>query len=733
MGEGVSESTVAFVLIDTALIIAVARLVGAAFRRIGQPPVVGEILAGLLLGPSLLGSDAVTSALGLDQSLTDKIFPLDARPYLKVLAELGLVLFMFIVGLELDMKLIKGKERLAAGVSLTSVLLPFSLGFGLAAILEAQGYKPAGADFVPFGLFIGASMSVTAFPVLARVLTERRMHRTPIGVLALACAAIDDILAWSLLALVTAVVQASMDSGGGGNVTADLLEVLLPSVAFVAFMFLAIKPLLARLPPRYRAAGNRLTPETLAVILGGVLVSSWFTSKIGIHSIFGAFLMGAVMPREGAAEFTHDLVERIESVAVLVLLPLFFIVTGLQADVGDIDLAGLGILVLIVAVACIGKFVGATAAGRVQGLSLRRAAAVGTLMNTRGLTELVLLSIGLDKGVLSPELFTLLVLMAIITTLMTSPLLKKIYPERMLNHDIAEAERAALGLIDAYRVLVLVDDPAEAMPLIDVACDLAAAEQPSEVVLSRLRHQPATLEAGIGASALQLILMADDLDDLHAAEERIQDRGIASAAFSQFSDDIARDLADQSQRQLVNVVLVGDDRDAAGPALAIDLAARVERDLAVVVDPAGGPTDGPGGTMAVDAGPHPYTSAAFELGLRYAAGSGRAPGIHGTEGRGREQRQIRDALRAVAADGPAGHASAAAFGSDGAAAPGVAFRSWDGAATGLDVARADADRHSCSIVLVRADPNQLDRTGIDEFVTRRLDLAVRQPGIVTEP
>ncbi len=649
----VSESTVAFVLIDTAVIIAVARLVGAGFKRLGQPPVVGEIIAGLVLGPSLLGSTWLTSALGLDRSLTDTVFPIEARPYLKVLAELGLVLFMFIVGLELDMKLIRGKERLAAGVSLTSVVMPFALGIGLAAALDGQGYKPDGADFLPFALFIGASMSVTAFPVLARVLTERRMHRTPIGVLALACAAIDDILAWSLLALVTAVVQASLDSGSGGNVGGDLLAVLVPSIAFVAFMFLAVRPVLARLPARYRAAG-RLTPELLAVVLGGVLVCSWVTSEIGIHSIFGAFLMGAVMPREGAVAFTHDLVERIESVAVVVLLPLFFIVTGLQADVGELDPAGLGVLALIVAVACVGKFAGATLAGRLQGLSLRRAAAIGTLMNTRGLTELVLLSIGLDKGVLSPELFTLLVLMAIITTLMTSPLLKRIYPERVLEHDIAEAERAALGQVDAYRLLVLVDDPESAEPLVEVACELAGSTEPAEVVVTRLRPQPAELEPGVGGSTMPLLLMADAMDDLHVLQGLVEDRGVTGVAFSQFSLDVVGDLAEQAERQRADVVLVGDDRSVPTPAdRPREVAARLPKDLALVVVPTVAALD-PGRTeLVVDAGPHPHGTGAFELAARWALADGRRLRVVGSEARDARAAPCRRRSRPSTPPGPA--------------------------------------------------------------------------------
>lgn len=729
-GGGVEESTVAFVLIDTALIIAVARLAGGLFKRLGQPPVIGEIIAGLALGPSLLGSQAVTDLFGLGQPLTDTLFPTEARPFLKVLAEVGLVFFMFIIGLELDMKLIRGKERLAAGVSLTSVAVPFGLGFLLALALEDQGYKPSDADFLPFAMFIGASMSVTAFPVLARILSERRMHRTPIGVLALACAAIDDILAWSLLALVTAVVQASMTSeGGGGNVFGDLLAVLVPSVLFVAFMFLAVKPLLATLPERFRRAGNRLTPEALAVVLGGVLVSSWVTSEIGIHSIFGAFLMGAVMPREGAAEFTHALVERIESVAVLVLLPLFFIVTGLAADIGDIDASGFGMLALVVAVACLGKFCGATVAGRVQGLSTRRAAAVGILMNTRGLTELVLLSIGLDKGVLSPELFTLLVLMAVVTTLMTAPILKRIYPERMLEYDIAEAEREALGEEEAYRVLVLVEDPDRAGDMVSLASQVAASEPPAEVVLSRLRAQPAPLEAGAGALATRLVLMAESMDDLHGLEGQVSGDGLRATSFSQFTDDVARDLTGQAERQAAKLVLVSDHRDDPGrPDLLERLAADVPADLAVVVAPAAG-RDGTGSGTVAEAADAAAGQAALEYGVRRAAGAGHPPAVVGAGTKPKVGRSVRAAIASLEpADARALVHDAevdAAVDSGGLAAPEVVFRAVEGTELGeaVTAARHDADRWGARVVLVRPDPNQFERTGLEDYLAARAERA----------
>jgi Kef-type K+ transport system membrane component KefB len=725
-GGGVEESTIAFVFIDIAVIMVVARLVGALFRRFGQPPVIGEIIAGLVLGPSLLGADWVTDLLGLDESLTDLIFPTEARAYLKVLAELGLVLFMFIVGLELDLKLIRGKERLAAGISLTSVALPFTLGFGLAGILDGQGYRPDGIDFLPFALFIGASMSVTAFPVLARVLSERGMQRTPTGTLSLACAAIDDILAWSLLALVTAIVEASL--GGGGNAGADLARVLGLSVAFIAFMFVVVRPQLARLPARFRRNGDSLTPEVLVVVLGGLLISSYITSEIGIHSIFGAFLWGAVMPREDAAEFTHALLERIESVAVLLLLPLFFIVTGLNADIGSIGAGDLAAFVLIVVVACVGKFVGATAAGRFQGLSMRRAAAVGTLMNTRGLTELVLLSIGLDKGVLSPELFTMLVLMAIVTTVMTAPMLKQIYPDRMVQHDIAEAERAALGDALAYRVLVLVDTPDTAGPVVDAACQIAASESPAEVVLSRFQPQPRPLEAGAGAYATQLALMAETIDDLRGLEERVRANGLTAVSFSQFTADLPGDLAGQAERLGARVVLIGDQRDEPEwDAQVAALRSLVPCDMALVVAPLPRP-DQPAPTAGpvVAAGDGPDAMAALELAARMAATTGSPPRLVGLAGV-RGGRRMQGLLRRLAGDGDA----PASIGGDlddpstvaavhGASAAFVGFASRQGGGpTPVQAARPDAERFGFPIVLVQADPNRLDRSSLEAFLDQR--------------
>ena len=536
-----ADEIAAIVFVDVALIIVVARVVGALFKKIRQPAVVGEILAGIALGPTLLGA--------FPGDLPDKIFPEDVRPFLNILAQVGLVIFMFIVGMELDLKLIRGKERIAAVISLCSIALPFALGVLLATTLHSSHDEAEQAgDFLPFALFIGASMSITAFPVLARILTERRMYRTEIGALTLACAAVDDILAWSLLAVVLAIVASTS--------VLDLPRILFLSILFVAFMFVVVKPRLGILADRYRQAG-RLTPNILAVILVGFLTSAWITSEIGIHQIFGAFLFGVVMPREDTAEFFHEILERLEQATVILLLPVFFIVTGLNVDVRGLGSEAFTQLPLILLTAVAGKLLGASAAARAQGLQWRKAGAVGVLMNTRGLTELVILNVGLEVGVLDSRLFTMLVVMAIVTTVMTEPLLRLVYPDRVLARDIADAEKAALGVVDAYRVVVVVgDSTVEARQLVDAAVDIVGDEEPSELVLTRFRPLSTHLEVASGLGA-ELGEVAASLEHLRELARRAEESGVRAAVRSQFSDDIRRDLLLQVEAVEADVLLLG--------------------------------------------------------------------------------------------------------------------------------------------------------------------------------
>ncbi len=534
----------ALVFIDIAIIIVAARLFARLARAVGQPPVVGEIVAGIALGPSLLGL--------LPGDLDGLLFPAKVLPYLDILAQLGLVLFMFIVGLELDMALIRGRQKVAGTISLVSVVLPFGLALLLAVVLYPHHNVVNGKEIELYAmaLFLGVAMAITAFPVLARILTDRGMHRTPIGVLALACAAIDDILAWTLLAFVVAVVQ--------GDGPTDVIRIIALTAIFAAFMFGLVRPSLVKLLDLHRAAG-RLTPDILAVVLVGVMVSAFITDYIGIHAIFGAFIFGAVMPRKNAEQLTREILERLEQVSVLLLLPLFFVVTGLSTDVGGISLSGLWQLGLILLVAIGGKFFGAYAAARAMKVPGRQASAIGILMNTRGLTELVILQIGRELGVLDNELFTLLVLMALITTIVTGPLLRAAYPDRMIQRDIDSAERALLGVDDSYRVLVMVDDPARADRIAELAAALIGTGRPGKVVLTRfVRRTTSAVELGAGI-APDLSQMAATMDDLNALASRVRQSGAATGVLCRFSVDPWSDLVAQAAVADAAIVVVDTD------------------------------------------------------------------------------------------------------------------------------------------------------------------------------
>jgi K+:H+ antiporter len=408
----VNTHQVIFLLLDLAVIVVLARLLGAVARRFDQPPVIGEVLAGIALGPTLLG-DAFTAGL----------FPVDVRPLLATLANVGVAMFMFVVGLELQAKLLRRRGRVAVTVSVTSIIVPFGLGVALA--FQLLGNHRAG-NRLGFLLFIGAAMSVTAFPVLARILTDRGLARTKLGGLALTCAAVDDVLAWSLLAVVV------MLAGSGG--TGHWVIFLFP--LYVAVMFVGVRAVLRRVFP----AGTDLGTGRLAVVLAGVLVSGAITEALGLHFIFGAFLFGVVMPRAGTEAFRKATIERIDEFNGTLLLPVFFIVAGLKVKLSGIGLSGLGELGLILLAAIAGKFGGAFAGARLHRLPARQSAALATLMNTRGLTELIILSVGLQLGVLDQRLYSIMVAMAVITTAMAGPLLRLIHPLAAVEPDQAAVE-----------------------------------------------------------------------------------------------------------------------------------------------------------------------------------------------------------------------------------------------------------------------------------------------------
>ena len=414
------------ILLALAIVIVASRFAGWAISKIGQPRVHGEILAGILLGPSLLGV-VWPRALGF-------VFPTEIIGALKVLAQIGLVMFMFLIGLDLDLGKLRGNRHKAFVISPTSVLAPILLGAVLAVWLYPRFGEGVGR--LGFTLFIGAAMAITAFPVLARVLQETGLYHTRIGVLTITCAAVDDVTAWCVLAVVVAVVKSTGP--------AEALLTIALSVLFLAVMLGVIRPLLRRLPS---------IPLWLAICLA--LGGAWITEQIGIHAIFGAFLAGASMPRK--AEIQRDIHQKLEHATLAFLLPVFFVVVGLATRIDLLNTPYLwGVTLLVIATAIAGKWGGSMLAARVMGEKWQDAAAIGILMNTRGLTELVILSVGLELGVISTTIFTMMVLMALATTLMATPMLSLISPiyHRGMTAEEVEAKKKALAQAESQETLL---------------------------------------------------------------------------------------------------------------------------------------------------------------------------------------------------------------------------------------------------------------------------------------
>lgn len=417
-------------LVQIGVIIVTARLVGWLFQRLRQPQVIGEMVAGIVLGPSLLG--------WLAPGVSATLFPADSLGFLNALSQIGLLVFMFLIGLELDPQLLHERGRTALITSTASILVPFVLGAGLAVYLYPF-FADRSVNPLHFALFVGTAMSVTAFPVLARILSERGLLRTEVGTVAIASAAVGDVSAWCILAGVVALVRAAE-----GQV--PFWVTLGGALAFTVLMLGGVRRLLIGLEFLFQLHG-KLTNGILAIVLAVVLASAWATEWLGVHALFGAFLAGAVMPRE--RHFVHALAEKLEGMTVVLLLPLFFAFTGLRTSLGLVGSADLWVCVLVIGIAILGKFAGSALAARLSGMPWREAGAIGVLMNTRGLVELVVLNIGLDIGVLSPTLFAMLVLMALATTFMTTPLLEWMYvrPLQRQRQRLGSAVQAESSLI----------------------------------------------------------------------------------------------------------------------------------------------------------------------------------------------------------------------------------------------------------------------------------------------
>ena len=403
LARAAGSSTLLHVLLALCAILVLARAAGHLFRRLRQPPVIGEVLAGIALGPSLFGA--------LAPGAQAYLLPPEVAPYLGVLSQIGVILFMFAVGLELDPRLLRSRAHVTVVIAHASIVLPFVLGAALALWLYPR-LSSSDVPFNAFALFLGVSMAVTAFPVLARILGDRGMQRSPLGVLALTCAAVGDVSAWCLLAFVVSVVRSEVG---------EALRTFGLVVLYVAVMLLLVRPLVRRLVERHDERG--LSQAALSLIVVGLLLSALATEWIGVHALFGAFLFGALIPHD--SRIAKELLESIERLVLTLFLPIFFAFTGLHTQIGLLEGREAWLCCgVIVLVASLGKFGGTLAAARATGFGWRDASALGVLMNTRGLMELIVLNVGLELGVVSPTLFAMLVIMAIVTTLATAPLLE---------------------------------------------------------------------------------------------------------------------------------------------------------------------------------------------------------------------------------------------------------------------------------------------------------------------
>ncbi|WP_395049467.1 cation:proton antiporter [Flavobacterium sp.] len=397
----------AILLAQIITIILVARFFGWVFRKIGQPSVIGEIIAGIVLGPSLLGLYFPEFSIVL--------FPVESLGNLQFLSQIGLILFMFVIGMELDLKVLRNRAKEAVVISHASIVIPFALGIGLAYFVYFK-FAPVGVAFLPFALFMGISMSITAFPVLARIVQERGIHKTKLGAIVITCAAADDITAWCILAAVIAIVKA-------GTFVSSLYVIGL-AFSYVIVMLFVVKPFLKKIGELYGTKDN-LNKPVVAIFFLTLIISSYTTEIIGIHALFGAFMTGVIMP--DITKFRNLFIEKVEDVSVILLLPLFFVYTGLRTEIGLINDPFLWkVTGFIILVAVVGKFFGSALAAKFVGQNWRDSLTIGALMNTRGLMELVVLNIGLDLKVLTPEVFTMMVIMALVTTSMTGPALNLI-------------------------------------------------------------------------------------------------------------------------------------------------------------------------------------------------------------------------------------------------------------------------------------------------------------------
>lgn len=530
--QSLGHSPLLLFMAQAIVIIGLARGLGLLVRYIGLPMVISEILTGIILGPSLLG--------WLLPHVSAALFPKSSLGLLQLFAQTGLVLFMFLVGLELDTKMVKRHGRMSLWVSLAGIAVPFAIGGGTASLLYEKLSSP---DVRPlsFALFLGTALSITAFPVLARILSATGMLHSKVGTVALTSAAINDVLAWCLLAFVVATAKSH-----------GLAQSVLPTVltlVYVAVMWFVVRPFLRRLGQR-GSSREGLSQNLVAVVFLLLFLSSFATELIGIHALFGAFVFGVLLPKESS--FATTLADRLEDFAVVFLLPLFFAYSGLRTQVGLLNQASMwGLFATLLSLLLIGKFGTCSLAARASGMSWRESAAVGVMMNTQGLMELVVLNIGLDMGVISPTMFTIMVLVALVSTVSTAPLLRLIYPDRLVA---AESSAEPPSPLDAFCLLLCVSYPATV---------------PGMLKLTRALLGQGALRSRIYALKLQRVTerssfyVADaqaphsEADTLRPMIQLAEEAQLQVRPISFVSHHLSRDIANVSEVKGANLVLLG--------------------------------------------------------------------------------------------------------------------------------------------------------------------------------